>query len=297
MTSEIIIQNILNGLALGCSYALVAIGYTMVYGIIRLINFAHSNIFTMSMFFTYIFISLLGFHWLPGYLIAIALTACLGVSTDAIAYKPLRNVPRVQSFVSAVAVSYILENLMVIIFGARPKSFPIPSFLKGTMHVGAIAIPVINVAIVIVMSVCLIGLYFLLYRSDTGRAMRAMSSDFDTARLMGVNVNKTIRMTFIIGSSLAAVAGFMYGAKYPQVTPYVAAMPGMKAFVAAVFGGIGNVFGATIGGILIGLIEILFVAFFPALSGYRDAISFILLIVVMLYMPNGLLGSRDKVKV
>ncbi len=287
----------MNGLALGCSYALVAIGYTMVYGIIRLINFAHSNIFTMSMFFTYILLSLLGIYWLPGYIIAICLTALLGVSTDAIAYRPLRNVPRVQSFVSAVAVSYILENLMVIIFGARPKSFPIPEFLKGSTYIGSINIPIINIAIVLVMAVCLVGLYFLLFRSDAGRAMRAMSSDFDTARLMGVNVNKTIRMTFIIGSSLAAVAGFMYGAKYPQVTPYVAAMPGMKAFVAAVFGGIGNVFGATIGGIIIGLIEILFVAFFPNLSGYRDAISFIILIVVMLYMPNGLLGSRDKVKV
>ena len=297
MTSEILIQNIMNGLALGCSYALVAIGYTMVYGIIRLINFAHSNIFCMSMYFTYIMLTLLGIYWLPGYLIAICCTAFLGLSTDAIAYRPLRNVPRIQSFVSAVAVSYILENLMVIIFGGRPKSFPVPDFLSGSMYIGAINIPTINIAIVVMTALCLVCLYFLLYCSNAGRAMRAMSSDFDTARLMGVNVNATIRMTFIIGSSLAAVAGFMYGAKYPQVTPYVAAMPGMKAFVAAVFGGIGNAFGATIGGILIGLIEIMFVAFFPDLSGYRDAISFIILIVVMLYMPNGLLGSRDKVKV
>lgn len=297
MTQEILIQNIMNGLALGCAYSLVAIGYTMVYGIIRLINFAHSNIFCFSMYFTYIMLSVLGIYWLPGYILAIVCTAFLGMSTDAIAYKPLRNVPRVQSFVSAVAVSYILENLMVIIFGGRPKSFPIPSFLAGNFYLGSIFVPTINIAIVLTTSAALVGLYFLLYRSNVGRAMRAMSSDFDTARLMGVNINKTIRLTFIIGSSLAAIAGFMYGAKYPQVTPYVAAMPGMKAFVAAVFGGIGNVFGATIGGVLIGLIEVMFVAFFPDMSGYRDAISFIILIVVMLYMPNGLLGSRDKVKV
>ena len=297
MTGDILMQNIMNGLALGCTYALIAIGYTMVYGIIRLINFAHSNIFCMSLYFSYIMLTLLGIYWLPGYIIAIICTALLGVSTDAIAYKPLRNAPRISAFVSAVAVSYILENLMVIIFGGRPKAYPIPDFLQGSFYVGSVNISYVNVAILVVTVVCLAALSVLLYRTRSGRAMRAMFVDFETARLMGVNVNKTIRLTFILGSSLAAVAGFMYGSKYPQITPYVASIPGMKAFIAAVFGGIGNVHGATIGGILIGLIEVMFVAFFPSLSGYRDAISFVILIVILLYMPNGLLGSRDKVKV
>lgn len=297
MSGTEVLQNIANGLALGSTYALIAIGYTMVYGIIRLINFAHSNIFCMSMYFSFVLVTILGLNWLPGYFIAVILTAFLGLSTDAIAYKPLRDVPRISSFVSAIAVSYILENVMVIVFGGRPKPFPVPNLLTQVWHYNDISIPIINITIVIVTAICLGLLSFLLYNTKPGRAMRAMSSDFETARLMGVDVNKTIRLTFILGSSLAAIAGFMYGSKYPQITPYIAAIPGMKAFIAAVFGGIGNVYGATIGGIILGLIEVMFVAILPGLSGFRDAISFIILIFILLYKPNGLLGSNERVKI
>jgi branched-chain amino acid transport system permease protein len=297
MTVSLFLQNLSNGIALGSLYALIAIGYTMVYGIIRLINFAHGNIFATGAYLAFVFVAMLGIHWAFAYVLAIFLTALVGLSTDRIAYRPLREAPRISALISAIAVSFILENLLVIIFGGRPKSFPRPAIFDKVLELGEVRIPSVNIFIIAITAILLAALIYMLYRTKTGRAMRALSYDFDTARLMGVNVNKTIALTFIIGSALAAVAGIMIAEKFPQINPYMATQPGLKAFIAAVFGGIGSVQGAAIGGLMLGLLEILFVAFFPDLSGYRDAIAFILLIVVLIYKPTGLMGVKGKVKV
>jgi len=292
-----IFQDLSNGIALGATYALIAIGYTLVYGILRLINFAHSNIFTLGAYIAFVFVAMIGIHWAFAYAFAILLTAIVGRMTERIAYKPLRDAPRISVLISAIAVSYIIENILVMIFGGRPKSFPRPEIFDQVVTVGTVRIPSVNIIIILTAAVVLTVLIIVLYRTKQGRAMRAMAMDFDTSRLMGVNVNKTIGFTFVIGSGLAAIAGILVANKYPQVNPYMATMYGLKAFVAAVFGGIGSVPGAAIGGVLLGLLEILFVALLPDLSGYRDAIAFVILIVVLLYKPTGLMGVKGRVKV
>jgi branched-chain amino acid transport system permease protein len=293
MTYEVLLQNISNGFAYGCLYALIAIGYTMVYGILRLINFAHGNIFTTGAYLAYVFYSLLSGNWILAFILAMSLTAVLGVVTDRIAYKPIRNAPRISALISAIAVSFIIENLLVIIFGGRPLAFPKISAFDKIYNFGGITIPSINIAIVLISAIVLILLMILLYKTKSGLAMRALASDFDTARLMAMDVDKIVALTFIIGSALAALGGIMYASKFPQIHPYLATMPGLKAFIAAVVGGIGNVQGAFLGGLLLGLIEILFVGIFPALSGYRDAIAFIALIVILLYKPTGIMGGKS----
>ena len=297
MTLEIFLQNLSNGIAYGSLYALIAIGYTMVYGILRLINFAHSNIFLTGAYLAFVLYAAFKGNWILAYGLSIALTACLGVLTDKIAYKPIRNAPRISALISAIAVSFIIENLLLIIFGGRPLAFPKISLLNKIYNVGGISIPSINIAIILVSGIILIVLMLILYKTKTGLAMRALSSDFDTARLMAMDVDKIVSITFAIGSAIAAVGGIMYASKFPQIHPYLAAMPGIKAFIAAVVGGIGNVQGAFIGGLTLGLIEILFVALFPSLSGYRDAIAFIVLIIILLYKPTGIMGKSGRVKV
>lgn len=297
MTSVIFVQNILNGLALGSLYALVAIGYTMVYGILRLINFAHGNIFATGAYIAFVSITVLHFNWAIAYLIVITLTATLGILTDKVAYKPLRNAPRISGLVSAIAVSFIIENLLVIFFGGRPKSFPRPIFLEHIIKIGGVNIPMVNIVIIIVTAILLMALLFLLYKTKPGIAMRSLASDFDTARLMGINVDKTVAITFLIGSSMAGIGGILWALKFPQINPYMATLPGIKAFIAAVVGGIGIVQGAAVGAVGLGFAEILLVAFLPTLSGYRDAIAFILLIITLIWKPNGLMGQKGRVKV
>lgn len=298
MTLEVLLQNISNGFAYGCLYALIAIGYTMVYGILRLINFAHGNIFTTGAYIAYVLYSVLNGNWILAYILAMCLTGFIGVVTDRIAYKPIRNAPRISALISAIAVSFIIENLLIIIFGGRPLAFPKISVLDKIFNFGGITIPSINIAIVLISAIVLIMLMLLLYKTKPGLAMRALSSDFDTARLMAMDVDKIVALTFAVGSAIAALGGIMYASKFPQIYPYMATMPGLKAFIAAVVGGIGNVQGAFIGGLLLGLIEILFVGIFPSLSGYRDAIAFIVLIIILLYKPTGIMGGKSgRVKV
>lgn len=297
MNTTLFLQNFLNGLSLGSMYALIAIGYTMVYGILRLINFAHSNIFTVGAYIAFVFAATVKIHWAFAYLLAIILTALVGRTTEILAYKPLRNAPRISVLISAISISFILENLLVMIFGGRPKSFPRPAVFNFVVQVGDVRIPMINIVIIVSTCAFFSLLLYILYRTKSGRAMRAMSMDFDTARLMGINVDRVVGLTFIIGSGLAAVAGILVANKFPQINPYMAMLYGNKAFVAAVVGGIGSVPGAAIGGVCLGLMEILFVALWPAASGYRDAIAFLILILVLLYKPTGFMGVGGKVKV
>ncbi len=297
MSLEIFIQQLTNGISLGSLYALIAIGYTMVYGILRLINFAHSDIFMVGAYFAFFLIAVFQLPWLVSAFLAIALTACVGMTIDRIAYRPVRNAPRISALITAVGVSFFLENLGLVTVGARPKPFKRPDLMARVIRIGPAAISGVSIWVPI-LSIGLVAiLLYVIYRTKLGMAMRSVATDIDTTRLMGVNVDTVISYTFAIGSALAAAGGIMWACKYPQINPLMGIYPGWKAFTAAVIGGIGNITGAMIGGFLIGLIEIMAVALFPALSGYRDGIIFGLLLVFLLVRPTGILGETLKEKV
>lgn len=290
-------QHLANGISLGSLYALVAIGYTLVYGILRLINFAHGDIFMMATYFSFYGIAIFTLPWYLSFIIAIILTAILGFFLEAGAYRPLRDAPKISLLISAIGASYLLENLATVIFGGRPKSFPTPKLFTDMINIHGVAIQKLTFYIPIVTIIFLAGLLYLINHTKSGIAMRAVAKDHETAGIMGVNVNRIISLTFVIGSALAAVGGIMWGLKFPNIQPLMGVMPGLKAFIAAVIGGIGNVKGAVIGGFLLGIAEIMLVAFLPALSGYRDAFAFILLIVILLVKPTGIIGEKIAEKV
>ncbi len=297
MSLNLILQNLANGLSLGSLYALISIGYTMVYGILRLINFAHGEIFMLAPYFLYYGILIFHLPWWSSFLIAILLTAITGIISERVAYRPLREAPRISVLISAIGVSYFLQNLAIVVFSGIPKSFHRPEFFKRLYQFGEIRIQSTLIASVIVSTIFLALLIYIVYKTKTGLAMRSISVDIETSRLMGVNVNKTISFTFAIGSALAAVGGILWGLRFPQIYPLMGMMPGLKAFIAAVVGGIGNIPGAMLGGFLLGMVEILYVAFLPALSGYRDAFVFSILILILLFKPEGILGKKVQEKV
>jgi branched-chain amino acid transport system permease protein len=291
------LQHLTNALSLGSMYALIAIGYTMVYGVLRLINFAHGEIFMMAMYIVFFGLASFLLPWYVSFLLAIAITALLGVLAERLAYRPLRDAPRISILISAIAVSYFLQNLATVLFGGRPLTFPqIPMFTE-IMSLGSVHIPRLSILVPAITAVLLLLLTFLIKKTKTGLAMRAVARDYDAARLMGIDLNFTIAVTFFIGSALAGVGAIMWGMKYPQINPTVGAMPGIKCFIAAVLGGIGNTAGAVLGGLLLGFVEIMLVALVPSLSGYKDAFAFVLLIVVLLIRPTGLLGVKTTEKV
>lgn len=291
MDASFVIQNIIFGLTLGCLYGLLAIGYTMVYGVLRLINFAHGDLLMVSAYIAFFGVVMFSLPWPLVILIAMALTGLLGILIDRGAYKPLRNSPRISSLITAIGVSFLLENLVLVIIGGRPKSFPIPDLVQGAMVIGDVRIAVLSPWILGTTLVLLALVLYIIYRTKRGMAMRALSRDVETVRLMGVDADGVISFTFVLGSVLAAAGGIMWCMKYPALEPFMGVHPGLKAFVAAVLGGIGNVAGAALGGLLLGLAEILIVAFQPEWSGYRDAIAFCLLILALLFRPTGILGE------
>ena len=297
MTGDLFLQHLANGISLGSLYALIAIGYTMVYGILRLINFAHGDIFMMAIYFAFYSFSLFSMPWYAAFIFAVAATGILGILIEVFAYKPLRDAPKISVLISAIGMSYLLENLAILIFGGRPKSFPAPKVLTTSVQLGNISIQRLTFAIPIITVLFLIVLLYLINHTKIGMAMRAVSKDHETAGLMGVKVNRTISITFGIGSILAAVGGIMWGMKYPQINPLMGVIPGLKCFIAAVIGGIGNITGAVIGGFVLGIGEIMLVALLPSLTGYRDAFAFILLIVILLFKPTGIMGEKISEKV
>ncbi|HCX62166.1 MAG TPA: branched-chain amino acid ABC transporter permease [Clostridiales bacterium] len=294
---ETFMQQLANGISIGSLYALIAIGYTMVYGILRLINFAHGDIFMMAAYF--MIFSMINFRlpWYVSIIIVIAFTVLLGVIIEKAAYRPLRNAPRMSIMISAIGVSFLLENLATYLFTGVPKGFPDIAFLTKAIRIGNISLTVATLLTPIITIILLYVVLFITNKTKIGMAMRASSVDFETARLMGININRVISTTFIIGSGLAAIGAILWGSKYPSIYPLVGVMPGLKCFIAAVLGGIGNTTGAVLGGFILGMAEIMLVTFLPALTGYRDAIAFIILIVVLLVKPTGLLGEKvtDKV--
>ena len=297
MTFDLFLQQLTNGISLGSLFALIAIGYTMVYGILRLINFAHGDIFMMAIYFAFFGVVTFGIPWYISFLLVIVLTALLGMLIEVSAYRPLRDAPRISILISAIGASFLLENLAIVLFGGIPKPFPAPDIFTDVIQIGSVSIQKIIFYIPVVTIVCLFILVYLINKTKIGMAMRAVSKDHETARLMGVNVNQTISVTFGIGSALAAIGGIMWGMRYPQVAPLMGVIPGLKCFIAAVIGGIGNIKGAVIGGFILGIGEIMLVAFLPDLTGYRDAFAFILLIVILLFKPTGIMGEKITEKV
>jgi branched-chain amino acid transport system permease protein len=286
------LQQLINGVSLGSLYGLVAIGYTMVYGILRLINFAHGDVLMMGCYFSFYAFLIFSLPWWLSFPIAILLTALLGVAIDRGAYLPVRKAPRISALITAIGVSFLLENLALVIFGGRPKPFYRPPVFGQIiewrdLHFLALSlwIPAITLFFILI-------LLLVVYRTRTGMAMRAISRDMETVRLMGADVNRITSFTFALGSALAAAGGIMWALKFPQIDPYMGIIPGLKAFVAAVLGGIGNVMGAAIGGFLLGILEIMLVAFLPSLGGYKDAFAFLILIVILLFRPIGIMGEK-----
>lgn len=297
MSWSLFLQHLSNAISLGSLYSLIAIGYTMVYGILRLINFAHGDLLMLAAYIVFYGQGMFRLPWYISVLVSIGLTAGTGILMEKAAYRPLRDSPRITILISAIGLSFLLENLATVLFSGRPQSFPVPEFLAGTTQLGNVYITNITFAIVAVTIVLLLALIYVVDKTKTGMAMRAVARDFDTARLMGINVDRIISITFAIGSALASVGGILWAMKFPQINPLMGMMPGLKCFIAAVFGGIGNIAGAVAGGFILGVSEIMIVAFLPQISGYRDAFAFVLLIATLLFRPTGIIGEKVAEKV
>ncbi len=290
------ISYLINGISLGSVYAIIALGYTMVYGIAKMLNFAHGDVIMIGAYVVYLAASNAGLHPILAVLVAMVACTILGITIEKIAYKPLRQATSLAVLITAIGVSYFLQNLALVIFGATPISFasvvgiPAIKLFNGQIVISGETSTSIVVSLLIV-----VGLSLFIKKTKTGKAMLAVSEDKGAAQLMGINVNKTISITFAIGSALAAVAGALYCSAYPMLSNTTGAMPGIKAFTAAVFGGIGSIPGAMIGGILIGIIEILGRAYIS--SQLADAIVFGVLILILMFKPTGILGKKINEKV
>ena len=291
------ISYLINGVSLGSVYAIIALGYTMVYGIAKMLNFAHGDVIMIGAYVALMSMTQAGLSPVIGVLISVVVCTVLGVVIERVAYKPLRNAGSpLAVLITAIGVSYLLQNVALLIFGANAQSFPSAVKWSGiTLAGGKLVISGVTIVTIVACVVIMAGLMLFIQKSKAGQAMRAVSEDKGAAQLMGINVNGTIALTFAIGSALAAIAGVLLCSAYPSLTPYTGAMPGIKAFVAAVFGGIGSIPGAFIGGILLGVIEILGRAYIS--SQMADAIVFAVLIIVLLVKPAGLLGKNIQEKV
>ena len=288
-----ILPYLLSGISVGGQYALIAVGYTMVYGILRLINFAHGDIFTAAGFFmVYIAATLPVQIAIP---LVVVLTVILGFAVERVAYKPLRSAPRMSVMISAIGVSYLLQNLMWYVTGGLAKQYPTVPWISNSITIGSATTKVVTIVTPILTILLVIALVTIIQKTKIGMAMRAVSKDFETAQLMGIKIDSVISTTFLIGSLLAAVGSVLYFTNYTSVTPTVGAMPGLKAFVAAVFGGIGSIPGAVIGAFIIGICENLIKAL--GYTTFSDAFTFALLIVILLFKPTGLFGEKISEKV
>ena len=287
---------LINGISLGSVNAIIALGYTMVYGIAKMLNFAHGDVIMIGCYVVFLAMSGQGISPLPAVVLSIIVCTVLGIVVEKIAYKPLRRATPLAVLITAIGVSYFLQNAALLLFGADTKSFSsVVSLPSLKLADGALTISGTTIVTVLACVVIMIALMMFIKKTKAGQAMLAVSEDKDAAQLMGVNVNATISLTFAIGSGLAAIAGVLFCSAYPTLTPYTGSMPGIKAFTAAVFGGIGSIPGALIGGILLGIIEILGRAYIS--SQLSDAIVFAVLIVVLLVKPTGILGKQIHEKV
>ncbi len=293
MSLTTLLQHCLTGISLGGAYALIAIGYTMVYGILRLINFAHGEIFMIAGYFMIFCMS--SMPWQIAIPVVIIATIVLGVAIERAAYKPLRRAPRMSIMISAIGVSYLLQNLATYLFTAIPRPYPEIPFLKRIFQLGDLSASLVTFLTPVLTVLLVIALMMLINHTKVGMAMRAVSKDFETSQLMGIKINTVISVTFVIGSALAAIGSILYFTDRMSVTPFSGTLPGLKCFVAAVFGGIGSIPGAVVGGLLIGISETMLVAL--GYSTFSDAFTFLLLIIMLLCRPTGLFGEKSTDKV
>jgi branched-chain amino acid transport system permease protein len=306
-------QHFINGLSVGAVYALIAVGYTMVYGVLQLINFAHGDVFMVGAVLILLIGRALGFitpegvtgSWLAFALLgALSIAACgvLGYAIERLAYRPLRDKPRINSLITAIGISLLLEygGQHKSVFGPNPQPFPadmLPGIRAPLFSIGEIAISRVDALVLAVTLLLMLTLTYIVLKTRTGLALRAVSHRVDTASLMGINTNRIISFTFVLGSTLAATAGILYAIKYPKVDALMGLFPGVKAFIAAVFGGIGSIPGAVVGALVLGLVEALVVGYVPNGSQYKDGIAFVILIAILLVKPSGLFGKNVVEKV
>jgi branched-chain amino acid transport system permease protein len=295
MTAGYIAQQIVNGLILGSMYAMVAIGFSMIYGIVRLINFAHGDIVMIGAFVT---LGLLQSLDAPFPVVAIGVLLAgglMGVMIERAAFRPMRGAPQVTGFIASLAVSIMLQNLGILTLSAQPRNFSFPDNLHEVIHAGGVSFRVIDLVIMTIAVLLMCALILLVRKTKLGMAMRATAENIDVARLMGIKINRTIMAAFAIGSALAGIAGLMWGGKFGQIDPLLGYVPGLKSFVAAVIGGVGSIPGAILGGYVLGLAEVLFVGLLPPIySAFRDAFVFATLILILLALPNGILGRAAE---
>jgi branched-chain amino acid transport system permease protein len=305
MHIDFVLQQIVNGFSLGSMYALIAIGYTLVYGVLRLINFAHGDIMMVGTFMAYIFLGIMT-HWkfqditmgifFIAVILSLVFTAFVGVLTHEVAYRPLleKGAPKISLLITAIGISFFLESLFNVIanqyLGGNYQPFYFPKWFSTIIHIGGLSFSVLTILVPILTILILLFLLWILYRTKIGIAIRALAFDIQTVKLMGANSNIIIAFVFALGSALAAVGGISYAMAYPSIDPYMGILIGLKAFAAAVVGGIGSVTGAVIGGFILGFVEIAIPGFFPSLGGWKDAFAFILLIFVLLFKPTGIMG-------
>ncbi|MCF0261877.1 MAG: branched-chain amino acid ABC transporter permease [Sphaerochaetaceae bacterium] len=293
MTLSSLIVQLINGLQTGSVYALVALGYSMVYGIIKLLNFAHGDIIMVGAYVVYYAIASFALPPVIAIILAVSVSTALGVLVEKVAYTPLRSAPRLSLLITAIGVSFLLENGAQLLFGADQKSMS--TLVSGTISLGNINISNAAVVTIVISVISMVGLTLLVNKTKVGKAMRAVSEDMGAAQLMGISLNKTISITFAIGSALAGIGSVLYLCAYPQANPTMGSMLGIKAFVAAVLGGIGSIPGAMIGGFAIGILEAMVSAIH--LSMWKDAVVFLVLIIVLLFKPTGILGKKIQEKV
>ncbi|MGD6816432.1 branched-chain amino acid ABC transporter permease [Metabacillus sp. 84] len=289
------VQQLINGISLGSIYALIALGYTMVYGIVKLINFAHGDVFMVGAFVGFYSITVLKLPFLPALLLAMTVCALFGMMIERIAYKPLRNATRIAALITAIGVSLFIEYGMIYVRGAQPEAYPGTVLPKETIELFGLNISSQSLFILGISVFLMILLQFIVHRTKIGKAMRAVSHDAEAAKLMGINVDNTISATFAIGSALAGAAGVIFGVYYIKIEPLMGIIPGLKAFVAAVLGGIGIIPGAMVGGLVLGVVESLVSAL--GFSLWRDGVAFIVLILILIFRPSGLFGKNMREKV
>ena len=291
----IFLDNLINGLSLGSIYAIIALGYTMVYGIAKMLNFAHGDVIMVGAYIAFCGLQYWGLPPLVAILVAMVACTVLGITIEGLAYRPLRQAVSLAVLITAIGMSYLLQNTALMIWGANPKSFPRTFINDASLKLGSLSISSATIYTILANVVIMVALTLFTAKTKMGKAMRCVSEDRGAAELMGINVNRTISMTFAIGSALAAIAGVLLCSSYPILQPTTGSMPGIKAFTAAVFGGIGSIPGAMLGGVMLGLIEIFSKAYISTELG--DAIVFAVLIIVLLVKPTGLLGKPVREKV
>jgi branched-chain amino acid transport system permease protein len=294
MDSGYFIQQMVNGLILGSMYALVAIGFSMIYGIVRLINFAHGDIVMIGAFTTLALMESAPLVPFPLVAVCVALVGCgAGILIERISFRPMRGAPQVTGFIASLGISIMLQNLGILFLTAQPRNFTFPHYMQTMIQAGPASFRVVDIVIFLSAVLLMVALIFMVQKTKLGIAMRATAENLDVARLMGININRTIMATFAIGSGLAAIAGLMWGGKFGQIDPLMGYIPGLKSFVAAVIGGVGSIPGAILGGFILGISEVAFVGFLPPIySSYRDAFVFGTLILILIALPNGLLGKN-----